>query len=1500
MFKHRPTGMTRSRPRDRRAIPASRRLYRGLNLEGLEDRLAPAVQIYGGLEFLTTGAFNVSNDVVTSSSPVEVGVAPASGGTFAPLLLLQSGVQFNSSDSTGTFTTPPSGASGGAVSAYAGGTTLPLLDAHSHTFEAPALLGSGYDVLAGTDTNQADLGVAGGDLSVTALRFNGSELDVQGNLSLPDFAGLTFAVGGSNNVALSSSGVALSGLSVTIPGPTSFTEAGLDFTATNLQVTYSSANNTFDLSGGATLKAAGNTLGLTLGSASAPGLVIENGALESLDATVNSNITLGGLTFTTQDLTVQAAAGSDVTVTGTAAFSLAAAGNTQTVNLTLGAKAGGVNEPGLVIDPSTGNLVSFSAVVDSNISVAGLQFTASGLAVAYDPTASSFDVTGAASIAFGGTSANVTLGGDNSAGLVIEGGTLTSLDAAVSSDLTIGGLEIKANNLAIAYESASKDFEISGAASFALGGSSVDIALGGGGTAGLQIANGALAELDAAVTSDITLGGLTITTKDLTFQYTASTSTYEVSGTATFVLSGSTVGITLGGSGTAGLQIVNGALTELDAAVTSDITLGGLTLTTKALTFQYTASTSTYLVSGTASFAVAGSTVGITLGGNDTAGLEIVNGALTELDAAVTTDITVGGLTLTTKDLTFQYTASTSTYEVSGTASFALGSSTVDINLGGGGTPGLQIVNGALSELDAAVTSDITLGGLTLTTKALTFQYTASTSTFEVSGTASFGLGSSTVDITLGGNGTAGLEIVNGALSELDAIVTSDITLGGLTLTTKALTFQYTASTSTFEVSGTATFALGSSTVDITLGGDSTAGLEIVDGALAELDAAVTSDITLGGLTLTTKALTFQYTASTSTYVVSGTASFALGSSSVDINLGGSGTPGLQIVNGALTELDAAVTSNISLGGLTITTKDLTFQYTASTSTYLVSGTASFGLAGSTVSITLGGNGTAGLEIVNGALTELDASVTSNIAIAGLTITTKDLGIQYQASNATYVISGSASFSLDGSSVSLMLGGSYSPGLVIAGGQLTSLQAAVSGNINLLGIGIQANNLTFAYVAANGSTPDEFALFGGVSLTSSFLNFSTTLGDQQDPGILVQGGQLESLNISVTGGFSLFGFQVQANGLTVQYAKSTNELDLSGGIMLDFTSAFEVGAAISQGGLLINTATGALSVPSTGLTITASAVLGPFSIPSLVISFSPGSGGINFSASGSVDLPGGIDVSLTQLVIQNGQLDDIGVSVSAPIPIGDTGFFLDSLSGSLQNLNNISQLVVSAGAEVSFGKPIDVPSLGPIFAGGKYALVDATGSITVSASELDLSGSVSLLGGLLGQGSASLDLNWTTGVYMVSGNFSMYDGIFNFGGSLTITNSGDITLEAMASVNVPPQIPFIGGDALGSVNFFLQYQVGADPSQDVAAAWTTFSILSYSFTIGFKVDFTGNISVIDGNDVAGFNAAAMAQTQPSQYVYQSYVSVPSVSVPGTQPTGGRSPSPRPSSTAPIR
>ena len=177
---------------------------------------------------------------------------------------------------------------------------------------------------------------------------------------------------------------------------------------------------------------------------------------------------------------------------------------------------------------------------------------------------------------------------------------------------------------------------------------------------------------------------------------------------------------------------------------------------------------------------------------------------------------------------------------------------------------------------------------------------------------------------------------------------------------------------------------------------------------------------------------------------------------------------------------------------------------------------------------------------------------------------------------------------------------------------------------------------------------------------------------------------------------------------------------------------------------------------------------------------------------------------------------------------------------------------------ITLGKPIS----------GVPDLLAASGSFTIDARHLHLEGQVSMLNGFLGQGSASVDINWATGVYQLSGSLSMFDGAVNFSGSLTFDNIGDITLDATASVCVPKIIPIIGGDTLASFSIYVQVRPTEDNTQSFVAAWTTLPLLG---TIGFEIDFNKTITVIHGPPAAAALAALNGPFKSNQnYVDGTY------------------------------
>src|SRR5207302_8972996 len=105
-------------------------------------------------------------------------------------------------------------------------------------------------------------------------------------------------------------------------------------------------------------------------------------------------------------------------------------------------------------------------------------------------------------------------------------------------------------------------------------------------------------------------------------------------------------------------------------------------------------------------------------------------------DATAKTDIAVAGRPLHTENLHAAYTPAVGatgtreTVSVTGAAGFAVSGNTVEVKLGNDGrTQGLVIQNGQLTNLDASVSADFTLLGLTVHATNLTVLYAAASGT---------------------------------------------------------------------------------------------------------------------------------------------------------------------------------------------------------------------------------------------------------------------------------------------------------------------------------------------------------------------------------------------------------------------------------------------------------------------------------------------------------------------------------------------------------------------------------------------------------------------------------------------------------------------------------------------------------------------------------------------------------------------------------------------------
>ncbi|CAN5275471.1 hypothetical protein BH11PLA2_BH11PLA2_31310 [soil metagenome] len=360
----------------------------------------------------------------------------------------------------------------------------------------------------------------------------------------------------------------------------------------------------------------------------------------------------------------------------------------------------------------------------------------------------------------------------------------------------------------------------------------------------------------------------------------------------------------------------------------------------------------------------------------------------------------------------------------------------------------------------------------------------------------------------------------------------------------------------------------------------------------------------------------------------------------------------------------------------------------------------------------------------------------------------------------------------------------------------------------------------------------------GNEIDKSFDLASAQLGDETHDGIVINSQGLASVHIIVNANFYLKGLKLSADDLTISYRAATSQLEFSGGVSVYLNSQISFSAAITLP-IAINTETGDVTLPQ-GLGIRGSLQIGTFGAEA-DIKYVPGPSSGSFTLDADVLLHmTGFDIGGSFSIV-NGNLTAVGLSYDAAnspgIAIGNTGLFLTKFSGALTNLDAPSKITVTGSLTAVYGKKISVFDQ-------EYSIFDATGTFTITPSSLNLTAQVNLVGGYLGKGSGSIDINWDRGEYKLRVNAELLS-IFTFNGSLDFDNSGNITLNANAGVKVPDAVPVIGGTQLFTANVYLQIRPAESASENYVAAWvsTDFGFLGKS-TLGFQSTFEGKVSFL--------------------------------------------------------
>ena len=1045
--------------------------------------------------------------------------------------------------------------------------------------------------------------------------------------------GVDFGGGSTTGLVLSNDKIESLNMTLTASlavGGVTFATNGLivtdDVSATNPEVTITGTSS-FTVGSVGTVK-------VDFGGPGTQGLVITNDALASLNMTVTSSLTVGGLMFQTSGLLITEDVGASMfTMTGDASVSIGSLAN---LNVQFGSPAsnGNAASTGLVI--TNGSLTSLDMTVNSTITEAGVTLTADDLHLVYNASASpaTFSLSGSTTASFpglGNSSFNVTLGTtEHPSGLVITGGSLTSLGVVITSDLTIDGVTFTANKLAFDYTASSDLYQMTGTTGVMVSGiNGLSVTFGTSSEPdGLVVENGTLVSLGVVVNGSFTVDAVAFTATGLEFDYTADPQTFQLIGTAGVSVTGTGgLNVTFANQG---LVIANGSLQSLDMIINSTFTVSDVDFDATNLTFDYVAGTD----GSASSFSMTG-TVGVTVGGIDNLsvtfgdptanpltnpadyyGLIIQGGSLVSLNMTINTKFDVDSVEFDATNLNFDYVAAVngnpSTFSMSGDVGVKVGD--IDSLAVTFGTTdpavlasdpmakyGLVITGGSLTSLNMTINTTFKVAGVEFDAHNLNFVYMAASngnpSTFSMAGSVSVAVGGiDNLSVTFGDSSANpltdpadyyGLVITGGSLTSLNMTINTTFDVASVDFNATNLNFVYVASTDTFSMAGTVSVAVGGiANLSVTFG-DSTAnpvtdpadyfGLIIQNGSLVSMNMTVDGSFSVDAVTITVTSLNFDYVAASDLFSMAGTVSVMVGGiGSLSVTFGDAKADpiqdpadyyGLIIQNGDLVSMNMFVTANFSVDGVMFEVTNLNFDYVTATNTFSMAGTVGVTFSGDSLSVTFGDPSASqvtdpaqyyGLIIDNGSLTHLDATVNASFQVDGLTIVANSLDFDYTNMNgtSTFMLTGSAGVDLpaDIGMVDVTFGDpNANPttdpaeyyGLDIVNGSLVSLDMTISASFGIGSLTLGKADLQFTYLAAtdeftmSGMATADLDLGGAIDATLSVDLGGTTATGIATKGLVVQNGQLVSLDMSVSGSFSIFSISLSQVDFVMSYTAAS-------------------------------------------------------------------------------------------------------------------------------------------------------------------------------------------------------------------------------------------------------------------------------------------------------------------------------------------------------------------------
>ena len=229
----------------------------------------------------------------------------------------------------------------------------------------------------------------------------------------------------------------------------------------------------------------------------------------------------------------------------------------------------------------------------------------------------------------------------------------------------------------------------------------------------------------------------------------------------------------------------------------------------------------------------------------------------------------------------------------------------------------------------------------------------------------------------------------------------------------------------------------------------------------------------------------------------------------------------------------------------------------------------------------------------------------------------------------------------------------------------------------------------------------------------------------------------------------------------------------------------------------------------------------------------------------------GVGLGLEFMPINPLELNRISAEVDGlQLAIGNTGAFLQSLSGGVNNLapSNTDPIEFTGGVGITAG---------PEVFGNALANLDL--SATISSERVTGMGQLTIIDSRIVNASGSATLDWNQKFLSTNSNFSILSGLIQTENSFRTDPRFNINMAGSASVSIPnfEFLPF-GGTRLGSGNFLLDFSNDGNFSNDFAQGWQTIQKTFLGFDVelvaGFRGFFDGRFEPFGADEILPTNS----------------------------------------------